>query len=124
MIFPRQPIQGLLHFSISRVCEKRSGLNACIENHKAPMKRCLYPHLQENVEKVLRIMNNMLDLVCENKKNDFAILDGEGERCLTSNRVRIKTCANKAAYSVAKRTIEKWIEDEHFTLEMGAEDCK
>lgn len=71
-------------------------------------------------------MSNMLNMICANDKNDFGIFDvkGEGEHCLTSNRVRIVTCANKAVYSVAKRIVEKLIENEHFEFEMDAEDCK
>lgn len=68
----------------------------------------------------------MLDLICSNDENDFAIFNvkGEGEHCLSSNRVKIMTCANKALYSVTQRIIEKWIENEHFMFEMEAADCK
>lgn len=76
------------------------------------------------MEKVLRITNNLLDLICANDKDDFKILDGEGERCLTSNRVKIMTCGNKALYAVLKRTAEKWIENEHFSVELDVDDCK
>ena len=69
----------------------------------------------------------MLDLICAtDKNNNFALFDvrGEGERCLTSNRVKIMTCANKALYSLAKRIVEKIIENEHFEFEMDDADCQ
>lgn len=76
------------------------------------------------MEKMLGIMNNMLDIICKKEKNDFAIFDGEGKRCLNSNQLRLKTCSKKSVHSVAKRIIEKFIENEHFTFEMDTDDCK
>lgn len=69
------------------------------------------------------MMSNMMDVVCANEKDDFSILD-DGEQCLATNRAKIMTCANKALYSLVKRLMDKWIENEHFELETDAEDCK
>lgn len=73
-----------------------------------------------------RIVKNMVDLICVNKEDDFALFDvnGEGHQCLGSSQVQIKTCANKAVFSVTERIIEKWIENEHFQFTTEAEDCK
>lgn len=77
----------------------------------------------EIYQKVQRIERNLMELICAQEENDFAILDG-GQQCIASSLVEIKTCANKAIYLVAKRLLEKWIENEHFELKMVAEDCK
>lgn len=68
----------------------------------------------------------MLELICTNDDNDFSIFNanGEGERCLVSNRVKIMTCTNKAFYSVIKRIVEKLIENEHIEFGMDAADCR
>lgn len=108
------------------MCAKRSGFFECVETHSDAFYRCFYPSEVELAQKVNRIAKNMVDLVCSNDEDDFALFDsnGEGQRCVVSNQVEMKTCANKAVYSVAKRIIEKWIENEHFEFEMEPEDCK
>lgn len=68
-------------------------------------------------------MSNMMDMVCANDNTDFSILE-DAEQCIATNRVKIMTCANKAFYSLLKRIMEKWIENEHFDFEMDTEDCK
>lgn len=71
-------------------------------------------------------MQNMLELICSNDENDFALFDvnGEGQECFESSQIEIMTCVNKAIYLFAKRIIEKLIENEHFKFELEAEDCK
>lgn len=65
----------------------------------------------------------MMDVICANNESDFSILD-DGPDCISTNRVKIMTCVNKVFYSIVKRFVVKWIENEHFELEMDAEDCK
>lgn len=65
----------------------------------------------------------MDDVICANAENDFSILD-DGPECIGLNADKLATCANKALYSILKRSLEKWIENEHFELKMDAEDCK
>lgn len=74
-------------------------------------------------DKLIRIMLNMMDVVCANDKNDFAILD-DGDQCPASTEAEMGHCYEKAKYSLAKRLMEKWIENEQFEYDMNAEDCK
>lgn len=90
------------------------------------MPGCYFASEMEIFRKIDRINKNMLDMICANDANDYAIfaVRGEGEHCLTSNRVKIMTCANKALHAVTQRMLEKWIENEHFTFDMETDDCK
>lgn len=71
----------------------------------------------------MRIVSKLMDVYCANAKNDFAILD-DAPNCLRSAGSEVLACVNKATYSVAKRFMEKWIENEHFELKMDVKDCK
>lgn len=125
MSFPRK-LLNISHLWLTRICAKRSGFFRCIEAHKDGISRCYYPSEIKGFETLHRLMSNLLDLICSNEKDDFAVFEfkGEGEQCLASNRVKIMTCVNRAAYSLAKRVVEKLIENERFEFEMEAEDCK
>lgn len=78
------------------------------------------------VHKVDRINKNLLNLVCSNDEDNFAIfsVEGDGLKCVQSSFAEIKTCANKAVFSVTERLLEKWIENEHFNCGMETEDCQ
>lgn len=97
-----------------------------MDNYSDGFYSCFYPSEKDIAQKMDRIVKNMLSLVCVNDENDFALFDanGEGQRCVDSKQIEMKTCANKAIFLVAKRIIEKWIENEHFKFEMEPEDCK
>lgn len=77
------------------------------------------------VHKVDRINKNLLDLVCSNEEDNFALFDaeGEGEKCVKQSEMEIKTCTNKAIYAVTERFLHKFIENEHFDYTFGPEDC-
>lgn len=113
-------------FSVHRVCTKRTGFFVCNDKYLAEMPGCYFASEMEIFRKIDQINKNMLNMICANDENDYAIfaVRGEGEHCLTSNRVKIMTCANKALLSVTQRLLEKWIENEHFNSEMETDDCK
>lgn len=67
----------------------------------------------------------MVDVICANEKNDFAISD-DVDQCIESDvdNGKSKACGTRAKYSLTKRIMEKLIENEHFELDTDAEDCK
>lgn len=78
------------------------------------------------VHKVDNINKNLLNLVCANEEDNFALFDAEGDglKCVQQSLEEIKTCSNKAAYAVTERFLQKWIENEHYNFDMEPEDCK
>lgn len=116
----------ILFYSIQRVCTKRSELYNCANKYIQDVSGCLYPSENEIYGKADRISRNLLELICAQDENDFALFnaDSELQKCAESNQFKIRTCVNKSIYSVAKRLLEKLIESEHFAFEMEAEDCK
>lgn len=111
-------------FSSKRVCAKRSGFFGCTNTYSGAFYRCAFPSEVEMARKSDKILENLVNMICTNVENDSSIIGASGQQCLVSSQVEIMTCANKSIYSVVKRLLEKWIENEHFAFEMEAEDCK
>lgn len=97
-----------------------------MDNYSEAFYSCFYPSEKDIARKADKVFKNMINLVCSNDENDFALfgVNGEGQKCVELNYIEMKACANKATYSIVKRLLEKWIENEHFKFEMEPEDCK
>lgn len=108
------------------MCPKRSELFGCIATFLNETSGCVFPTEAEIARKTYKIIENTVDLICLHDENDYAIYDarGEAEQCVHTSKDGISTCTNKAIYSVAKRILEKYIENGNFRFVTEAEDCK
>lgn len=116
----------MFFFSVQRVCKARSTFFGCMDKYISTVSKCYFPSEMDYVHKADRLVKNMLDLVCAEEGDNFAVFEpeGEGMKCVQQSITEIKTCANKAVYAVTERFLVKWIENEHFSFAMEAEDCK